>query len=157
MGSGIFCVILLFLVNRPVWAGITTRGRQFNVNEGDSVELPCNVKDLNDDTVVLWKRGEEIIFTDEDGSLDDQRFQLNRENDNFTLIINRVEPYDTAAYVCSITSPEMSITHHLQVNVHPSVLISPDSNPLLVSVGENVVMKCTASGNPAPKVSWSRQ
>uniref|UniRef100_A0A914RK28 Ig-like domain-containing protein n=1 Tax=Parascaris equorum TaxID=6256 RepID=A0A914RK28_PAREQ len=76
---------------------------------------------------------------------------------NFTLIINRVEPYDTAAYVCSITSPEMSITHHLQVNVHPSVLISPDTSPLLVGVGENVIIKCSASGNPAPKVSWSKQ
>uniref|UniRef100_A0A9J2P3B1 Uncharacterized protein n=1 Tax=Ascaris lumbricoides TaxID=6252 RepID=A0A9J2P3B1_ASCLU len=159
MGKGLLRVLLLVvLLANVVWNAITTKGRHFSVNEGESVELPCNVKDLNDeDTVVIWKRGDEIIFMDEDGTIDDQRFQLNRENDNFTLIINRVEPYDTAAYVCSITSPEMSITHHLQVNVHPSVLISPDTSPLLVGVGENVIIKCSASGNPTPKVSWSKQ
>ncbi|VDK41722.1 unnamed protein product [Anisakis simplex] len=153
-------VVLMMAViyNFYVSAGITTTGREFSVNEGNSVELPCNVKDLDDDTVVIWKRGEEIIFTDEYSTIEDARFQLNHENDNFTLIIDRVEPYDTAAYICSITSPEQSITHHLQVNVPPSILISPDSNPLLVGVDdENVIIKCTASGNPAPKVSWSKK
>lgn len=35
---------------------------------------------------------------------------------NFTLVIERVEPYDGAKYVCEITAPEMSITHVLEVN-----------------------------------------
>ncbi|VDO14664.1 unnamed protein product [Brugia timori] len=35
---------------------------------------------------------------------------------NFILVIERVEPYDGAKYICEITSPEMSITHVLEVN-----------------------------------------
>ncbi|VDN30225.1 unnamed protein product [Gongylonema pulchrum] len=107
---------------------------------------------------------------------------------NFTLIIERVEPYDGAKYVCEITSPEIAsnsfnITGYKSIagecwrkcghqmlglgksasksylgsTVHPTVSISPDTNPLLVNVGENVVIKCSASGNPPPKVTWARQ
>uniref|UniRef100_A0A0R3S024 Ig-like domain-containing protein n=1 Tax=Elaeophora elaphi TaxID=1147741 RepID=A0A0R3S024_9BILA len=138
-------------------ATITTKGRRFIVDEGDSVELPCNIRNIGEDTVVIWKRGELVLFTDEEVFHEDQRFQLHRKDNNFTLIIERVEPYDGAKYVCEITSPEMSITHTLEVNVHPMVSISPDTNPLLVNVGENMIIKCSVSGNPPPKVTWTRQ
>ncbi|KAM3726207.1 Lachesin [Dirofilaria immitis] len=136
---------------------ITTKGHRFIVDEGDSVELPCNIRNIAEDTVVIWKRGELVLFTDEEAFHEDQRFQLRRKDNNFILIIERVEPYDGAKYVCEITSPEMSITHTLEVNVHPMVSISPDANPLLVNVGENMVIKCSVSGNPPPKVTWTRK
>uniref|UniRef100_A0A915PXF3 Ig-like domain-containing protein n=1 Tax=Setaria digitata TaxID=48799 RepID=A0A915PXF3_9BILA len=154
-------LLLLFNCTQAI---ITTKGRLFIVDEGDSVHLPCNIHNIAEDAVVIWKRGEQVLFTDEEIFHEDQRFQLHREDNNFTLVIDRVEPYDGAKYVCEITSPEMSITHTLEVNgaafiflVHPTVSISPDTNPLLVNVGENVVIKCSVSGNPPPKVTWTRQ
>ncbi|MCP9265976.1 MAM domain-containing glycosylphosphatidylinositol anchor protein 1 [Dirofilaria immitis] len=161
---------------------ITTKGHRFIVDEGDSVELPCNIRNIAEDTVVIWKRGELVLFTDEEAFHEDQRFQLRRKDNNFILIIERVEPYDGAKYVCEITSPEMSITHTLEVNgsiftfvdflrLHKSKHVGikspsfstsygfniPDANPLLVNVGENMVIKCSVSGNPPPKVTWTRK
>ncbi|VDK85415.1 unnamed protein product [Litomosoides sigmodontis] len=159
MACNVTCLIFftsLTLFN-CVKATITTKGRRFIVDEGDNVELPCNIRDIGENTVVIWKRGELVLFTDEEVFHEDQRFQLRRKDNNFTLVIERVEPYDGAKYVCEITSPEMSITHTLEVNVHPMVSISPDTNPLLVNVGENMVIKCSVSGNPPPKVTWTRQ
>ncbi|MFH4982680.1 hypothetical protein AB6A40_009389 [Gnathostoma spinigerum] len=154
-----YLVLLIFICSEisVCSTGITTRGREFRVSEGQSVELPCYVDDLQDEAAVVWKRGDEILFVDEESAVEDQRFQLHRDHNNFTLIIERVEPYDTATYICSITSPEQSIKHHLQVNVPPSAVISPDSHPLLVNVGENVLIKCIGSGNPTPVVAWSRK
>ncbi|VDN01918.1 unnamed protein product [Thelazia callipaeda] len=149
-----FILLILFHSTQTV---ITTQGRRFIVDEGNSVNLPCSIHDIADDAVVIWKRGEQVLFTDEEGFHEDPRFHLHRENDNFTLIIDQVEPYDGAKYFCEITSPEMSIVHTLEVNVHPTVSISPDANPLLVNVGDNVFIKCSASGNPLPKVTWTRQ
>ncbi|KAL3982212.1 Immunoglobulin I-set domain family protein [Acanthocheilonema viteae] len=151
----IFLTFLIIL--NCAQALITTKGRRFIVDEGDNVELPCNIRDIGEDTVVIWKRGELVLFTDEEVFHEDQRFQLHRKDNNFTLVIERVEPYDGAKYVCEITSPEMSITHTLEVNVHPMVSISPDTNPLLVNIGENMIIKCSVSGNPPPKVTWTRQ
>lgn len=86
------------------------------------------ILDLNE-AIVIWKRGtDEILFQDEDEVTDDPRFQLHKEGSvslrplsgvsfqNFTLIINKAEPYDTAEYTCSVTSPELSLTHKVQVN-----------------------------------------
>lgn len=49
MGKGLLRVLLLVvLLANVVWNAITTKGRHFSVNEGESVELPCNVKDLSE-------------------------------------------------------------------------------------------------------------
>ncbi|VDM22320.1 unnamed protein product [Wuchereria bancrofti] len=154
--TGLIFLTLLILFS-CAQATIITKGGRFIVDEGDNVELPCNIHSIAEDTVVIWKRGELVLFTDEEVFHEDQRFQLHRKDNNFTLVIERVEPYDGAKYICEITSPEMSITHVLEVNVRPMVSISPDANPLLMSVGENVVIKCSVSGNPPPKVTWTRQ
>ncbi|KAK6110510.1 Immunoglobulin I-set domain family protein [Brugia pahangi] len=154
--TGLIFLTLLVLFS-CAQATIITKGGRFIVDEGDNVELPCNIRNIAEDTVVIWKRGELVLFTDEEVFHEDQRFQLRRKDNNFTLVIERVEPYDGAKYICEITSPEMSITHVLEVNVRPMVSISPDANPLLMNVGENVVIKCSVSGNPPPKVTWTRQ
>ncbi|VDK58353.1 unnamed protein product [Gongylonema pulchrum] len=79
MVNGIGSFILAFLLSSAE-AVITTKGRRFVVNEGDSVELPCNIQDIADDAVVIWKRGEQVLFTDEEVFHEDQRFLLHREN-----------------------------------------------------------------------------
>ncbi|TMS36403.1 hypothetical protein L596_003575 [Steinernema carpocapsae] len=45
----------------------------------------------------------------------------------------------------------------LHLPVPPSISISPPTTPLLVKENEDVSLRCLASGNPQPKVSWRRK
>ncbi|VDD85757.1 unnamed protein product [Enterobius vermicularis] len=159
-----WCYLLVCILTEVIATKISSKGRLFEQEEGQSVDFPCNVENLDQDTAVMWKKGHEIIFVDETSQYDDPRFQLKKEDNNFTLTIERLEPFDTSNYTCVITTvPEQSITHNLQeiyillILVPPSISISPDFNSYVVKAGENVVMKCSGSGNPKPFLSWARE
>ncbi|KAK0396787.1 hypothetical protein QR680_001854 [Steinernema hermaphroditum] len=138
---------------------ITTVQRTFVVDEGDTVDLPCNIEELDiEHAVVIWKRERDILFLDEERLESDQRLQLLKNGHNYTLSIQNVEPYDAATYYCGITvNSDVEIAHTLKVRVPPSVSISPATNSLRVKEGEDVSLRCLASGNPQPKVTWRKK
>uniref|UniRef100_A0A1I7Z3X9 Limbic system-associated membrane protein n=1 Tax=Steinernema glaseri TaxID=37863 RepID=A0A1I7Z3X9_9BILA len=139
---------------------ITTIQRTFVVDEGDTVDLPCNIEELDTDhAVVIWKRERDtILFLDEERLEQDQRLQLLKSGHNYTLSIQNVEPYDAATYYCGITAnADIEIAHTLKVQVPPTISISPQASPLLVKQNEDVSLRCLASGNPQPKVSWRKK
>uniref|UniRef100_A0A914DNL5 Ig-like domain-containing protein n=1 Tax=Acrobeloides nanus TaxID=290746 RepID=A0A914DNL5_9BILA len=153
-----FILLLITWISIVYSQRITTQPRVFHVKVGDTVELPCYAEKVDfSEAVVMWKRGGDVLFADDDGITDDNRFEFHREGSNFTLIINKVEPYDTAEYICSITTtPELTLIHKVQVNVPPILKVVPDS-PLFARKGEEVIAKCSASGNPPPTVKWRRR
>uniref|UniRef100_A0A0N5ALG7 Lachesin n=1 Tax=Syphacia muris TaxID=451379 RepID=A0A0N5ALG7_9BILA len=150
------CCALIFEV--ILCSHISSKGRLFEREKGQTVDLPCNIEDLDYETAVIWKKSHEVIFVDESKSIDDQRFAINRVNNNFTLTITNLEPFDTSNYSCIVTTePKQWITYTVQVNVPPTISISPDFKQYIVKTGDSTVMKCVSSGNPIPKVTWSRE
>ncbi|KAI1718197.1 immunoglobulin domain-containing protein [Ditylenchus destructor] len=156
----VFCVALSRISDTCVAQKISTQPTTYEVRVGDSVELPCHFSELDaEEKVVVWKRGLDVLAIDDELTNNDNRFQIKRDGLNYILSIVSLEPYDSADYTCSVTSiPPVEITHKLQVNVSPAVKLTPSSStPVLVRAGEEVIVKCSGSGNPPPEVSWSRK
>ncbi|KAH7719462.1 CBR-WRK-1 protein [Aphelenchoides avenae] len=155
---GVFTALLAIAVVDAA-VRITTPPRKFEVRVGDSVDLPCNVDGLNkEENVVVWMRGDKMLSMDSEVEVsEDPRFSINVENDNYTLTISSLEPFDTADYECSVSvHPKVLVTHKVQVIVPPSVKITGETT-MLVQVGEDVHVKCSATtGNPAPRITWRR-
>lgn len=134
---------------------------------------------------VLWKRGGNsddavILYAETQKMADDDRIELKHDSEeDWTLVIRDVEPYDSSEYLCELTTdPAMSIRHVVQVLgrgysfgaicspssvieyacilVAPSVSIQPDQDPLVVAPNDTVQLACIPSGNPKPTVSWER-
>lgn len=157
----VFCIALSRIPDTCLAQKISTQPKTYEVRVGNSIELPCHFSELDaDEKVVVWKRGLDVLAIDDELTISDNRFQIKRDGLNYVLSIVSLEPYDSAEYTCSVTSnPPVEITHKLQVTVSPTVKLtpSPSSTPLLVRAGEEVIVKCSASGNPPPELSWRRK
>ena len=103
----------------------------------------------------------------------DKRLKLQGTN----LIISDLEPEDTGEYDCEIeadTDRPISVTHKLDILIPPKVIkdqgpsrllltlllfqiySEPADGNVVVKKGSSVSIRCVASGNPAPRVTWSK-
>lgn len=158
-----YCIIfVLFLLIQKIKLNnaqiISTKSQKIEARIGESVQLPCTFSELDsDDKVVLWKRGLDVLTIDEETTTGEQRFQVIHDGMDYNLSISKLESHDSESYTCSVTSnPPVEITHTLQVNVPPTAKIIPSTSIISARVGEEIVVKCTATGNPIPKISWNR-
>ena len=80
-------------------------------------------------------------------------------NDGTELRINQIRQSDLSNYTCVARNSEGRI--HQTVSVvrdvrdPPTIKLRPDDE-YFKSVGENVTFPCSASGSPAPTISWRR-
>ncbi len=98
----LFWLALLFALWRTATtSSIVTKDSTVKVNEGETIELPCRVKDLgnvpppqsrssqlvppdsdSESVVVTWSRGsDDIIYMDEEQTGNDGRFELHHRGD----------------------------------------------------------------------------
>ncbi|XP_068203282.1 protein amalgam-like isoform X2 [Palaemon carinicauda] len=140
---------------------ITTDEQQFAVNLGEPLIIPCPVHNLGQFTLV-WRRGNQILWVLQDrgeGSFVQVVSRDPRINRNGTsLIINGVLPDDESIYTCEIsTNPPRSISHTLTVKVPPTVYPANNRTSMLIKMGGTANLTCTVTGNPMPKVTWTKE
>ena len=82
-----------------------------------------------------------------------ERIQVNGS----TIIITRVLPRDAGTYMYSFqTMPSVTLNHTLDVQFAPKVKSTSNSHNR-VTKGGQVLLSCSAEGNPHPKIRWTRQ
>ncbi|XP_036602564.1 basal cell adhesion molecule isoform X2 [Trichosurus vulpecula] len=119
------------------------------VREGDTVNLLC--------------RGDgnptpEYIFTLKQGKKEEKSLQTNT-NGNLTL--SRISRNQSGLYQCEVADfdadPEVELTQKLEIHVGylDPLELSPGEN-VTVSFGDTMELGCLASGDPTPKVRWTK-
>ncbi|XP_042222952.1 protein amalgam-like isoform X3 [Homarus americanus] len=140
---------------------ITSTSQTLAVMVGDPVLLPCDVHNLG--TISLsWRRGVETLWVlkkQPEGPLLQAVSQDHRLGRNGTsLTLSQVQPDHQGIYTCEIaTQPPRTLSHTLTVKVPPSVYPINNRSTVTVKMGGAITLSCQASGNPTPKVTWSRK
>jgi hypothetical protein len=77
----------------------------------------------------------------------------------YNLELRDVRVTDAGEYACQIGTLEpQEIVHKLEVLVPPKIdFISPGGGRLDVAKGSPIRVECRGSGNPTPKIYWSRK
>ncbi|XP_031837838.1 neurotrimin [Nomia melanderi] len=74
------------------------------------------------------------------------------------LHIREVRESDRGWYMCQInTDPMKSQNGYLEVVVPPNILDYQTSTDMIVTEGNNVTLRCAATGSPEPTISWRRE
>ncbi|XP_037079027.1 lachesin-like [Pollicipes pollicipes] len=131
-----------------------TKPAAFSVKEGDTLDLPCQIRELGPYPVV-WRKGNRVISAGAVITAIDRRFRLVRGHD---LHIERVKVKDTGTFTCSVsTETIMDVTHKVDVLYGPSVTTIPESGLVVAQRGTDVVLECSAEGKPPPTIIWRKQ
>ncbi|XP_047347791.1 neurotrimin-like isoform X1 [Vespa velutina] len=74
------------------------------------------------------------------------------------LHIREVRESDRGWYMCQInTDPMKSQIGYLEVVVPPDILDDETSTDMVVREGSDVTLRCSATGSPAPNITWRRE
>jgi len=103
--------------NQPV---ISSRAEKLVAREGESVSLPCEVKDLGS-YVILWKKGiATILYAGSLQVLKEPRMKQSKD----ALLISDLKMSDAGEYTCQVSySSPLEIVHTLQIQ--PRALYEP--------------------------------
>ncbi|KAG1673187.1 Lachesin [Nymphon striatum] len=130
------------------------------VSAGRDVKLACVIKNLGDykvawthlDTETLLAIHNRIITKNNRYSV------LHNGYHTWWLHIRDIQPRDSGLFMCQInTSPMMRQTGYIQVLIPPQMMEDLSSKDVNVHEGEEVNMRCAATGHPRPTVSWVRE
>ncbi|KAL1397517.1 hypothetical protein pipiens_002511 [Culex pipiens pipiens] len=131
-----------------------TRGHLYKAIIGDSIELPCKVKDLGS-YVLLWRRGTSVLTAANLMVTRDARFKL---IEGYNLQIANVKIQDAGDYICQIGDNESrDQVHTLEILVPPTIRVVPQNRQITARKGSTVTMECKASGNPVPAIYWHKK
>uniref|UniRef100_A0A6P7GFQ2 Lachesin-like n=1 Tax=Diabrotica virgifera virgifera TaxID=50390 RepID=A0A6P7GFQ2_DIAVI len=131
-----------------------TSSQVFKVTDKDTVVLPCEVSNAGP-YVLVWKKGIAVLSAGNVKVSPDPRINLVH---GYSLEIKDVGPQDAGDYVCQIGTLEpREITHTVEILVPPRIHYVTSNGRVEVKKGSSVKLECKASGNPPPKVTWSRK
>ncbi|XP_076262740.1 limbic system-associated membrane protein-like isoform X2 [Rhynchophorus ferrugineus] len=126
----------------------------FKVKDQDTIVLPCEVANPGP-YVLVWKKGIAVLSAGKTLVSPDPRVTLKPD---YSLEIKEVGPQDAGDYVCQIGTLEpREITHTVEILVPPRIHQVTSKGRVEVKKGSTVRLECKASGNPVPKVTWSRK
>ncbi|CAB4068956.1 unnamed protein product [Lepeophtheirus salmonis] len=135
-----------------------TQGQVLRTELGDTVVLPCKIKNLGD-SVVLWKRGDRVLSAGPIQVRKDYRLTLVEAS---SLRITGVDVADTDNYTCEVEwrGQPLQIVHYLEVLVPPQIeAVLPGGridSPVEAREGSNVQLECRADGIPPPTIRWRK-
>ena len=92
---------------------LLTRSQIFEIEIGEDLTLPCEVRNLRD-FVILWRKGERIISA---GNLLVKKNGRVKLMDNFSLQLINIETGDAGDYFCEVDfyGETQNVTHHVDV------------------------------------------
>ncbi|XP_059095513.1 protein amalgam-like [Tigriopus californicus] len=142
------------LFHRPL-PNIISRGETIRAAVGEKVTLPCEIKNLGT-FVQVWQKGDDVLTAQSLMVTPDPRFHLVSKHN---LQISSIRSQDAGDYTCKISmmGEPILITHTLEILVPPSIRPDPPDGNYVVKKGRRVELRCLASGNPDPTITWSRQ
>lgn len=131
-----------------------TKGHLYRAIVGDSVILPCKVKNLGS-YILLWRRSAAVLTAANLMVTRDTRLKM---VDGYNLQISNVTVSDAGDYVCQIGDQEpRDQVHTLEILVPPSIRSVPDHGLVTARQGNTVNLECKTSGNPVPTIHWFRK
>lgn len=153
--------------------------KNFIVNEGDAIKLPCLVDNL-ENFLIMWKKGTKIVtLGDKPYENDDKRIQVenvwkeinitSKSGDEATergkvqvgntLVIRLSEEKDAGEYACQVSSAKFSeLKHTVRIIVQPRIEPIPASRLVTVKAGDAAELSCKVTrGDPEPEVFWKRK
>ncbi|KAG5893508.1 hypothetical protein JTB14_031651 [Gonioctena quinquepunctata] len=132
----------------------STSSQVFKVTDKDTVVLPCEVSNLGP-YVLVWKKGIAVLSAGNVKVSPDPRVNLVH---GYSLEIREAGPQDAGDYVCQIGTLEpREITHTVEILVPPRIHYVTSNGRVEVKKGSSMKLECKASGNPPPKITWSRK
>uniref|UniRef100_A0A0N5A3V3 Neurotrimin-like n=1 Tax=Parastrongyloides trichosuri TaxID=131310 RepID=A0A0N5A3V3_PARTI len=160
-----FAIFVVLLVKEGYGQQILNKNETFYVKPGDTVVLPCKIKDVlkltNDEGLsVAWSQGLHDGLISSDGDLQDEsgRYEVVLEKDEYKLIILSVTAIDAKQYVCTSSSEDnMTYLYHTVIIGEPPVVSIIGEKDKTIVEGEEFVLECQVSGKPTPIVKWSYQ
>ncbi|XP_063695860.1 lachesin-like [Culicoides brevitarsis] len=149
--------------------GFLTLGQKYSIAIGSTVILPCKINETDkpEDYVLAWKKDIAILTAGPVKVNMNPRYRLMPStaspgtvgaSHGYNLEIKDVRTSDAGEYVCQLgTIVPREIVHTLEVMVPPKIdFVSPPSR-LDASKNSAIRLECRASGNPQPKIIWTRK
>ncbi|XP_022256909.1 neurotrimin-like, partial [Limulus polyphemus] len=130
------------------------------VSAGRDVSIPCVVDHLGSYRVAWIHTDRSTLLTLATRVITrNSRYQVSHNSHRtWWLHIKNVQMRDRGQYMCQInTSPMKNQVGYIKVVVPPQIDESVTSKDTDVREGENVSLKCIASGSPEPEVTWRRE
>uniref|UniRef100_A0A4W3HGG3 Peroxidasin n=1 Tax=Callorhinchus milii TaxID=7868 RepID=A0A4W3HGG3_CALMI len=130
---------------------ITTEPQDADVTSGNTVYFTCRAEG-NPKPEIIWLRNNNEL---------DMKYhpRLNLLDDG-TLMIQNIQETDQGVYQCmaknvagEVKTPEV-ILRYFEIPARPAFVIQPQNTEVLV--GESVTLECSATGNPQPRIIWTR-
>jgi hypothetical protein len=133
---------------------ILTEGQVFRVEMGQTLLLPCKTRNLGA-MILLWKKGTRVLTAGSIQVRRDKRLHL----DGNDLQISAMDSDDAGEYICEVETDDdkpIAIVHSVEILVPPGITTQPANGQIVVKKGTSVSLSCSASGNPAPVLTWSK-
>ncbi|KAK7940043.1 hypothetical protein WMY93_003369 [Mugilogobius chulae] len=123
------------------------------VMDGSRVTMTVELTGQPPPDVLWFHDGQEVTETED--------FQLLREKNRCTLLIQEVFPEDTGNYCCRARNQHGEASTYAKLTVEepqdgvqPWFITKPKA--VSASVGQHVLLSCAIAGDPFPQFTWSR-
>uniref|UniRef100_A0A3B5QTC0 Peroxidasin n=1 Tax=Xiphophorus maculatus TaxID=8083 RepID=A0A3B5QTC0_XIPMA len=130
---------------------ITSEPRDVDVTSGNTVYFTCRAEG-NPKPQIIWLRNNNAL-----NMRDDNRLNLLEDG---TLMIQDTRETDQGVYQCmaknvagEVKTSEVTL-RYFGAPSRPSFVIQPQNTEVLV--GESVTLECSATGQPQPRVTWTK-
>lgn len=137
-----------------------------NVHVGQTIDLSCSVQ-YGANYPIIWTKlsdnNNPPLFISRDAALtiSDSRYSIRHDDSSstYTLQVSKIQESDTGTYQCQVvTSATSRVTADTNIYVQALPMISDNSSRgVNVGAGETFTLSCSATGAPAPKISWRRE
>ncbi|XP_024116962.1 peroxidasin isoform X3 [Oryzias melastigma] len=130
---------------------ITSEPQDVDVTSGNTVYFTCRAEG-NPKPQIIWLRNNNAL-----NMRDDSRLNLLEDG---TLMIQDTRETDQGVYQCmarnvagEVKTSQVTL-RYFGAPTRPSFVIQPQNTEVLV--GESVTLECSATGQPQPRVSWTK-
>ncbi|XP_062558913.1 MAM domain-containing glycosylphosphatidylinositol anchor protein 1-like [Armigeres subalbatus] len=143
--------------------GFLTLGQKYSIALGSTVVLPCKINETERSAqyVLAWKRGIAVLTAGTIKVTVNPRIRLMpmvQSQPGYNLEIQDVHIGDAGDYICQIGTMEVKeIVHTLEVLVPAKIDYISPAHQVDVHKGARVRLECRGSGNPMPRIIWSRR
>lgn len=127
---------------------------------GETVTLPCSVKDLRDYKVMWLDHRTKTLTLEARRIIADERITIERPDiGDWNLYIHGVELSDAGKYMCQVNTVPVKIKYVILTVHEPPAIIPKLSSPekVIVREGDTIQLVCNVTGVPTPTVRWYKK